>query len=169
MRGRRRRIKFANNPAPAEHVEALKKYILGAFNAELDLLVEVGELKETCFNNLCLIYQGTTELSRVVFSGGLVGIVKDGHVVPSPQLYTKLFQRFGWRSCVVATDKGVKAFLYGNDLLLESVAEIYPPVDSYVAVLDYYDYNVIGVAKWDEPSKVFKNVFDLGVYLRKLG
>jgi len=166
---RRRKIKFVSKPSPAEHIEALKKYVGRAFNAELDLLVEVGELKETCFNDLCLIFQGITELSGAVFSGELVGIVKEGHVVPSPQLYTKLFQRFGWRSCVVATDKGVKAFLYGNDLLLESVAEIYPPVDNYVAVLDYYDYNVIGVAVWDESSKVFKNVFDLGVYLRKLG
>ncbi|MCI4462136.1 MAG: hypothetical protein JHC12_04180 [Thermogladius sp.] len=166
---RRRKIKFVSRPSPAEHIEALKKYVGEAFNAELDLLVEVGKLRETCFDNICLIYQGVNELPRAVFSGELVGIVIEGHVAPSPQLYTKLFQRYGCRSCVVAADKGVKAFLYGNDLLLESVAEIYPPVDSYVAVLDSYDYSVIGVAKWDESSKVFKNVFDLGVYLRKLG
>jgi len=83
---------------------------------------------------------------------------------------------------IIAKEQGVKAFLYGNDLLLASLEKVLEPAERgwYVAVLDSLDMVAIGIGKLlVSPQEipmliregrmlvpVVKNVFDLGTTVR---
>lgn len=121
---------------------------------------------------------------RVLAAGILVGwIKKKKKFIPSPYLFELAIEKgFKFGCAVVAKTQGVKAFLYGNDILVSSVEKFLQPVEKgmYVAVLDAEDLRVIGIGKlvidskdFDEHvrqgkmlSPVVENVFDLGVLLR---
>ncbi|AFK51355.1 hypothetical protein TCELL_0931 [Thermogladius calderae 1633] len=165
----KRKIKFYNGPAPRDYVAELLRYFSEAFGVEASEFFNPNRLEETCFGVVCVLYEGRAPSPRAVFSGNAVAVVVKGHVVLTPVLYEKVFGRLGLVAAVKASEQGVKAFLYGKDLLLESVLEIYPPVDSYVAVVDSVDGLVVGVARWDSGSRVFRNIFDIGLYLRGFG
>ena len=121
--------------------------------------------------------------SRICGAGTLIGWLRGDSFIPSTQLFD-LIHRMGFRiGCsIVAKEQGVKAFLYGNDLLLASVERVLEPAERgwYVAVLDSSDMIAIGIGKLlvaphEIPiliregrmlASIVKNVFDLGVTIR---
>jgi len=121
---------------------------------------------------------------NVVAVGIIIGwIEKNSVFIPSTHLFNMVREKgFSIGCSIVAKQHGVKAFLYGRDLLALSVERFLYPVekDMYVAVLDSEDMSVIGIGKLViDPSDlgkllsegkvlalVVKNVFDLGILLR---
>lgn len=132
-----------------------------------------GPLRSTRVNNdICVIYEpikGARLRPTMLFSGRWVGLSVKGLVVPSIQLLNEIYSREGPAAAIIVAEQGVKAFLYGNDVLVESVIEAYPPADGIVGVLDSTDMKVIGVAKYSKKEGVYKNVYDAGIFLRLLG
>lgn len=125
-----------------------------------------------CFDDFCLAYCSIdctqhVEPGRMVYSGAWIGLIKNNKIYLSTQLYEKTFREFGVRASIVVSDAGVRSFLYGRDVLKNSVVEKYPPLNNPVAVLDYADRRVIGVA---EPyGSFYRNVYDVGLFLRYFG
>ncbi|MEM0026396.1 MAG: hypothetical protein QXT53_00485 [Ignisphaera sp.] len=120
---------------------------------------------------------------NVVGAGILAGWIWGGRFIPSPHLYNfiKVFTKK--MGCgIIAKPQGIKAFLYGNDLLLASFEEGLPPVlkGRPVAVIDREDYTAIGIGiasldlkeieslqkKGKMLIPIVKNVFDLGIHIR---
>lgn len=66
-------------------------------------------------------------------------------------------------------EQGIKAFLYGNDILPESVIKVIPPLKGVYAVVDPLDEEVVGFVEWSSIKNVYANIYDAGVFLRKLG
>jgi len=117
-------------------------------------------------------------------TGILIGwIKKRREFIPSTRLFELAMEKGLKIGCaVVAKSQGVKAFLYGNDLLVSSVERFLHPIEKgvYVAVLDKEDMKVIGIGKFvinpedfDRYVKegkmlipVVENIFDLGIFLR---
>jgi len=122
---------------------------------------------------------------RILSLGLLIGFIRENIFIPSPLFLEEIyFLTKGIRGAVVAREKGVKAFLYGNDLLYESVDKIYEPFRRgyIVGVIDKHDKRVIGVGlaaadleeikKWSNDPEyrikpVVYNKFDLGFFLRE--
>ncbi len=122
-------------------------------------------------------------LPNIVFGGKWIGVIVEKDVCPSINIYERAFLNKGYRASIVVSEHGAKNFLYGNDIFASSIEEYYDPLNYCVAVIDYFDKKVIGVAKpFDDISMnelykfleekqaipVFKNVFDLGFFLRVL-
>lgn len=120
-----------------------------------------------------------------LYIGAPVGIVIKGEIYPYPDLLQKIYECTGEiRSAVEAGPQGVRAFLYGNDLLAASVKKIYRPFGrgDIVGVIDTEDGRVIGVGRASlDPEEILRaraagrnteaaveNVFDLGWFLRIL-
>lgn len=120
---------------------------------------------------------------KPVGMGLVIGWLKNGKFIPSTHLFNIARERGLRYGCaVVAKSQGVKAFLYGKDLLVASVEGFIEPVEKgmYVAVVDSEDMMVIGIGKLVIDPKMFKehlerglmiesvveNVFDLGAILR---
>lgn len=120
---------------------------------------------------------------NVVGTGILAGWIWGGRYIPSPHLYNfvkRFSKKFGCG--VVAKPQGIKAFLYGNDLLLASFEEALPPIikDRPVAVIDKEDYTAIGIGiasfdleeiesllkKGKMLTPIVRNIFDLGIHIR---
>lgn len=126
-----------------------------------------------CFNEFCILYSGIKHLEKIsatrLFEGSWIGVYYKKLVVPSVTLVKHIYAEVGTKAAVVVAEQGVKAFLYGNDVLLESVLRVIPPRKGLYAVIDSLDGEVIGFAKWDPARKVYMNVYDLGMFLRILG
>jgi ribosome biogenesis protein Nip4 len=132
------------------------------------------------------VNEGISQLKvEPLFMGKIVGVSLNNKVYPSPWLLEDLYECIGEiRSAVEAEQQGVKAFLYGNDLLVASVGKIYGRFrrGDIIAIIDPIDGKVIGVARaMLNPSEIAiarsrgeqsdlaaKNIFDLGWLLRKL-
>ncbi len=123
---------------------------------------------------------------RAIFAGFVMGFVRGASFMPHPNMLDSVYRcTRKVRGAVTAKYQGVKAFLYGNDLLAESIGRIYPPIDKdlIVAVIDPEDSRVIGVGrslysyrkiisilrKRRRTTPIIKNIFDLGWYLREGG
>ena len=140
---------------------------------------------------ICLVPRGLADLVDSVMrsveklsAGLIVGWLRgSGEFVPSPHLFNLARNAgFDYGCAVVAKPHGVKAFLYGNNLLVASVERFLHPVEKgmYVAIVDSEDMMAIGVgrlvvsarefeellAKGDMTAAVVINMFDLGVVLR---
>lgn len=121
---------------------------------------------------------------NVLSAGIIIGWVKKKKkFIPSTHLFSLAIQKnFKFGCAVVAKQQGVKAFLYGNDLLVLSVEKFLHPIEKglYVAVIDPEDMNAIGIGRLVVDPKDFnkylsegkvllpvvENVFDLGALLR---
>ncbi len=127
----------------------------------------------TCFNDKCIIHKGSGKYFRAtkLYEDGWIGVIMDKHVYPSPIIYERIYHERGFRAAIIVGDRGVRAFLYGNDILPESIIREYPPLDSGVAVVDHSDHRVIGVALRvkHEGSYYYRNIYDLGMFLRVWG
>jgi len=133
-----------------------------------------------------LVYEALLKNSkkmRIVGGGILAGWLWGGKFIPSPYLYNFIYETFQKMGCAIsAKPQGVKAFLYGNDLLLASLDKVLPPIKKgeCIAIVDSEDLKVIGIGilLYDEPeiaelikqgqmlTAIVKNVFDLGVHIR---
>ena len=120
----------------------------------------------------------------VVAAGTHIGWMVEGMFVPSVGLFRLAKSLAGEvRGCAaVCTEQGVKAFLYGNDILVASIKRVIEPFERglFVAVIDDVDGEVIGVGlavvdsqQIDELRKrgailepAILNVFDLGASIR---
>ncbi len=121
--------------------------------------------------------------AKVIGFGLLCGWIYNEKFIPSPHLFN-LSKRYSYsHGCsVVAKPQGVKAFLYGKDLLLASLDYFIPPIKKgdHIAVLDSSDMYAIGtgmllvdeddIKRLIEEGKmltaIVKNVFDLGIHIR---
>ncbi|MDK6029510.1 hypothetical protein QPL79_09050 [Ignisphaera sp. 4213-co] len=120
---------------------------------------------------------------KTIGSGVLAGWLWGGRFMPSPHFYNFVKSFTNSIGCaIVAKTQGVKAFLYGNDLLLASFEKALPPVSKGkpVAVLDSEDYMAIGIGialfelreiemllkSGKMLTPIVKNVFDLGMHIR---
>lgn len=126
------------------------------------------------------------ERVKVLASGILLGWVWGGEFVPMAALF-ELARTSGFRvgCAVLAREQGVKAFLYGNDLLLVSFSGFLQPVkrDLLVGVLSEEDLHAVGVGKlcvdpqdvermlWEGRmlDVIVRNVMDLGLFIRDEG
>ncbi|MET1160307.1 MAG: hypothetical protein ABWW65_05045 [Thermoprotei archaeon] len=124
-----------------------------------------------CLNDLCIVHEKSGKIDGVslIYTGNWIGVLVGDDVYLSPQLYEKIYSRTGYRAAIVVSEKGIKNFLYGKDVLEESVLKKYPPLDNPVAVIDSYDNRVVGVAIPIRERRIYKNVYDLGIFLRRLG
>lgn len=128
-------------------------------------------LHELCVGQVCVIYEPALDRlgdATILFSGKWVALQIKGELAPSVPLVEKIYSHEGYRAAIVVAEKGVKAFLYGNDVLPASVLEKHPPVENIVSVIDSSDYRIIGFAKYDKHRDVYKNIYDLGIFLRIL-
>ena len=126
----------------------------------------------TCFDKLCIIHEGSGKYwsATQLYSGEWIGLIIHGKPYLSPVIYEKIYGSKGLRAAIIVKDKGAKAFLYGNDVLYESVSKIIPPIEYPVAVIDETDNTVIGVARRVAGAKpYFQNIYDLGIFLRLFG
>ena len=121
---------------------------------------------------------------KIVVAGLVIGWLKNRtRFLPSPHLFNLAIDRgFNYGCAVVAKQQGVRAFLYGNDLLVVSVERFLRPVEKgmYVAVIDPDDVKAIGIGRLVIDPGDFdrliaegklllpavENVFDLGILLR---
>gem|GEM_PF-1038814 len=139
-------------------------------NENYFLCGELGEIKEIYIIKREVFESINRWKNRVKAGGMLAGWIKGENYLPSPYVFTN--------KCIVrARKKGIELFLYGRDLLKESVIEVLNPVkvNWYVGVMDERDH-VIGVGrmiKYIEDSKesevIVKNLFDLARLIRYQG
>lgn len=120
-----------------------------------------------------------------ILSAGIVigWMKKRKEFIPSTHLFNlAIHEGFKFGCAVVAKHQGVKAFLYGKDLLIASVDRFLYPVEKglYVAVVDPEDMNAVGIGRlvidpgdfnrYVSEGRVLlpavENVFDLGKLLR---
>lgn len=123
-------------------------------------------------DEICVLYEpiGRVELKPIaLFSGKWAGLSVKGVVVPSIQLLNEIYSGKGPTAAILVAEQGVRAFLYGNDVLTESVIKAYPPANGVVGVIDAADMRVIGVAKFSKKEGVYENIYDAGIFLRLLG
>lgn len=121
---------------------------------------------------------------KVLAIGMIIGWIKRGkNFIPSPHIFNLAIEGgFSFGCAVVAKSQGVKAFLYGNDLLISSIEKFLEPIEKgmCVAIVDSEDMRSVGIGRLVvDPNEVSKlisegkillpaveNIFDLGVLLR---
>ena len=163
------RITVESKGLPRRHLFILKNYIRKSLRADPSNYIG-NSLVVTCLGKTCIIHEGrNTYPATTLYSGRWVGLIIDDYPYLSPVLYEEIYMEHGFRAAVIARDKGVRAFLYGNDLLPISVKKVYGPTKYPLAVIDGSDHRVIGVVRWDPRDRIYKNIYDLGLFLRALG
>lgn len=176
----------------------VRDYIVSIFEKTYREVIEkLSDKKILCLNSDCeeiyLVDKESIDYMIRLLSRGikvyslslLIGFIRENRFIPSPYFLELLYSmNRRIRGAVVARERGARAFLYGNDLLLESVYKIYEPFRRglVVGVIDRKDMRVIGVGEattdLDEAMKWLKNKdyltrpvvinkFDLGVFLRE--
>lgn len=168
-------IKLKTGRAPEKVVVKLKRTLEKLFGVDPGKYVK-SPVKYTCLReDFCVLYSGLlTERDLdarllVVYEGTWVGLYVKRLVVPSLSLTKSIYRERGVRAAIIVADPGIKAFLYGNDVLQQSVVEVLPPRLGLYAVVDQYDGEVVGFAKWNSKKRVYENVYDCGIFLRVLG
>lgn len=126
------------------------------------------EPEYSCFNELCIIYCSSEahyiHTNALVYGGRWIGVLIRNKPYISINIYEDVYRSGVFRASIVVSDMGCKAFLYGRDILKESIVSAHPPLNNPVAVIDNSDNRVIGVA---EPyHDVYKNIYDLGLFIR---
>ena len=123
-----------------------------------------------CFNVYCFIHQGSGKFNgaTLLYSGKWIGVVFGNKPYLSPLLYEEIYRDIGeYRAAIMVGEKGVKNFLYGNDILPASIVREYDPINTIVAVIDEKDHSVIGVAKpIGAHKRIHRNIYDIGLFLR---
>ena len=164
-------IKLKVGTVPRDIVDRLKTMYRSLYGVDV-ADYSPGPVKYTCLDaTLCVIYGGALALpgARVVYGGLWIATIVKGALAPSISLANRIFKERGVRASLLVAEQGVKAFLYGNDVLPQSVLEVIPPEHGLYAVVDPEDNEVIGFAKWNPEKRVYENVYDAGIFLRSLG
>jgi len=128
------------------------------------------KLYYTCFDEICFIHEEAGRLNKasLIYSGLWIGLIINDNVYLSPQLYEKIYYDTGFKASIIVNDIATKNFLYGRDILEESILEKYPPLSNPISVVDHRDRRVIGVAEYVGKG-IYKNIYDLGWFLRIFG
>jgi len=171
----KKRIKLRSRRTPLKLLKKLKTIIKRLYNVNPEEYIPA-ITRLTCIDEFCIIHSeisSTQELRisglRVIFEGSWLGVYTHRLITPSTLLARKIFRDQGVRAAILVAEQGVKAFLYGNDILPESVIKIYPPSIGIYAVIDCVDNEVVGFTKWSSEKGVYVNLYDLGIFLRILG
>ncbi len=163
------KITYESKRLARRHLFILENYVRKSLRADPSNYIG-NSLIVTCLGKTCIIHEGrNTYPATTLYSGRWVGLIIDDYPYLSPVLYEEIYMEHGFRAAVIARDKGVKAFLYGNDLLPVSVQKVYGPKKHPLAVIDSTDHRVIGVVRWDPQKRIYRNIYDLGLFLRALG
>ncbi len=163
------RITYESRRLSRKYLSILRNYIRKSLRTDPSNYIG-NSLVVTCLGKTCIIHEGrNTYPATTLYSGRWIGLIIDDYPYLSPVLYEEIYMEHGYRAAVIARDKGVKAFLYGNDLLPVSVQKVYGPKKYPLAVIDSSDHKVIGVVRWDPRNRIYRNIYDLGLFLRALG
>ncbi len=172
MPTQKKKLEFKQGRLPSKLRDRLADFVRKLYGEEFIDLIPVN-LKYVCFErDLCLIYEkplrGLDNLT-VLFNAPWIAIYVNKHVLPSIPLVARIYREKGVRAAIVVKEQGVKAFLYGNDILVESVLKKIPPDKGVYTVIDGEDGEILGFVEWSEKKKVYVNLYDIGLFLRKLG
>lgn len=165
-------VKFKIGNVPSRRVERFKNTLRKLYG--IDPEEHVGDrLQYTCLNkDLCVVY-GKQHLpdveSLVLYEDSWIALYIKKILAPSLSLIKKIYEKHGVKAAIIVSEKGVRAFLYGNDVLPQSVAKTIPPKLGLYAVIDSSDMEVLGFVKWDGKRQVYENIYDAGIFLRMLG
>jgi len=161
-----KRVKFSFDKLSSRRYRMLWEYLEKILGVDPSKYLPK-QLYVTCFDEYCIIHEkaGREDKATLLYSGRWIGLIVHGKTCLSTYLYEEIYRERGYQAAIIVGDTGVKNFLYGRDVLEESIVEKYPPLNSQVAVIDQSDYRVIGVA---EPIKegVYRNIYDIGIFLR---
>ncbi len=189
-------VKMRSRISALRDMKPVARYIEKCFGAEaalhidgsyLLLLVEGSQNKYHVYvfdKQLMDLIARLNNATRVQGAGLLIGWLRGENFVPSTQLFNYMRNTgFGIGCAAVAKAQGIKAFLYGNDLLLASLDCIIEPAERgwYIAVLDPEDMFAIGIGRllvspYEIPkllreghmlTPIVKNIFDLGLTVRQ--
>jgi len=157
-------------PAPAKWLSRLKALTKRLWMIDLDEFL-CGHNYATCFDRECLLWSTSRELveARIIYEGSWIGLFHGKRLLPSTALVEKIFEKNYLRAAIVVSSKASELFLYGRDVFESSIVMKYGPVDSIVAVLEPEEKSVIGFASYDASCRCFRNLYDLGIFLRLLG
>jgi hypothetical protein len=175
MPSEKERLELRTGKAPQRVVEKFKSTIRELYDVDPEEYINQG-VRLTCINDFCAIHSeeiSARELRlcglRVIYEGLWLGVYTKKTVLPSTTLASRIIRERGLRSAIIVSDQGVKAFLYGNDILPESVIKKYPSKIGIYTVIDHSDNEVIGFSKWSSRKNVYVNLYDVGIFLRILG
>ncbi|ADI32123.1 hypothetical protein [Staphylothermus hellenicus] len=131
------------------------------------------DLYYVCLNTNCFISNGAGKYHKLtmLYKGVWIGVIINNKPYLSPEIYEEIYRDIRtYRAAIIVGEKGVKNFLYGNDILEQSIIAEYQPLDQPVAVIDHLDGKVIGVAeRVVGRGKIYQNIYDLGFFLRLWG
>lgn len=163
-------IKFRRGRPPQYVVNELKRILVDIYCASPLEFISGGDIKYICFNDVCILYTGRDRLDAldVIYEGKWVGLYTKNTVAPSISVIRSIYDKHGVRAAIVVSEKALKAFLYGRDILSESVVEIIPPRGRLYSVIDPTDSEVVGFVKWSDEERVYKNIYDAGIFIRAL-
>ncbi len=183
---KRDKILFSRRLARSEHISRIKGYMEGVLGVDYRDYIH-GRLYTTWIDDIgvihCIDKESVLDIkATIVYQGKWVGLIISGKPYLSPIVYQEVFRDKGYRAAVIVSEKAVKNFLYGRDILASSILESYPPLYNPVAIIDPVDHRVIGVGEPVVDKELFKkyivekllkpiyrNVYDLGLFLRLFG
>lgn len=166
-------IKLRTGRLPRGIAEKLEKMIYELYGVDPSEFIPKNT-RYTCFNELCIICSHSIEALNMLsamklFAGKWIALYRNKILAPSIPLVNEIYSRAGLKAAVLITDKGIKAFLYGKDVLPESIIKVIPPSKGLYAVIDQYDNEVIGFVRWNPIRQVYENIYDAGIFIRLLG
>lgn len=167
----KKKVALRTGRLPAPLVKKLKDLLKLLYNVDPDDYVK-GVTRYTCFNpELCVIYSGEHPFSGAftLYGGLWIALFVKRTLVPSINIASRIYKEHNVRAAIVVADKGIKAFLYGNDILPQSVLKVIPPNHGIYAVLDPVDNEVVGFVRWNTKKHIYENLYDAGIFLRVLG
>lgn len=129
-------------------------------------------LKYLCIDReLCVIYGSHQNRGRIryIYENSWTALYVKKTIAPSTTLVEDIYRKHGVKAALYVREQGLKAFLYGNDILPESVVRIIPPYHGMYSVIDPEDNAIVGFARWNSGKKVYENIYDIGIFLRTMG
>jgi 60S ribosome subunit biogenesis protein NIP7 len=172
MPSKKKKLRFRKGVLPQHLRRRFVRLIIELYGEDVVSMIPAS-LRYTCFEpGLCIVYEGDGKLNcslTILYEGPWIAFILGKRIVPSIPLVSRIFREKGVKAAVLVKEQGIKAFLYGNDILPESVIKIIPPLKGVYAVVNPLDEEVVGFVEWSSIKNVYVNIYDAGVFLRKLG
>lgn len=168
MSSREKKISFRKGLLSKSMIEKLKIIIRDHYEVDPSRYIE-SVLKYLCINELCIIYSSSKPDKSIIYEGSWIALYSKKTLAPSIPLVKAIYREHGIKAAIIVAEKGVKTFLYGKDILPESIIEIIPPKKTLYVVIDSTDNEILGYAKWNPSKRAYENIYDIGIFLRQLG